>query len=306
MATTNSESLTELERRAETTRAELAQTVDALHSRVSPSALKADVRSYVRDNPLQAAALAVGVAYPIWRLIGSIPAPVLLIGAGLAMSHRSGAGTVQAYGDGYSNRANGSSGMIADLKEKASGIASEISGKAQETMENVRSMASEKTSIASHTISDTYQNAREAAAERAQQVADQVSETYARTRDTMADMIERHPMLVGGVAFAVGSILAAAVPVSRQESRLMGETSGDMRRRATDVAMQGLREAGTAAKQVYQAAAEEIRNEGLTPETARHTARAAVDRAREVAEHTASAVTQPGGSSGRSSNNPRT
>jgi len=79
-----SDSLSELERRAETTRAELAQTVDALHSRVSPGAIKADIRSYVRDNPLQAAAIAVGAVYPLWRMIGAMPAPVLLIGAGLA------------------------------------------------------------------------------------------------------------------------------------------------------------------------------------------------------------------------------
>ena len=44
MATTNNESLSELERRSERTRAELAQTVDALHNRVSPSALKADIK----------------------------------------------------------------------------------------------------------------------------------------------------------------------------------------------------------------------------------------------------------------------
>lgn len=299
MATTNSESLTELERRAETTRAELAQTVDALHSRVSPSALKADVRSYVRDNPLQAAAVAVGVAYPVWRLLANMPAPVLLIGAGLAMSRRGGR---SGYGTAYESQTNGD-GMMATLKEKASGIAGEISGKAQETMESVRSMAFEKTSSASETISDTYANARDAAAERAQQVADQVSETYARTRDTVTDMIERHPMLAGGVAFAVGSIIAAAVPVSRQEGRLMGGTSEEMRRRAADVAIQGLREAGTAARQVYQTAAEEMRNEGLTPEVARHTARAAVERAREAVEHTASAVSQPDGSA---SNNSRT
>ena len=40
----HTESLSELERRAESTRAELAQTVDALHNRVSPSALKADMK----------------------------------------------------------------------------------------------------------------------------------------------------------------------------------------------------------------------------------------------------------------------
>jgi len=45
MAISSNDSLSELERRSEATRAELAQTVDALHSRVSPAAIKADVKS---------------------------------------------------------------------------------------------------------------------------------------------------------------------------------------------------------------------------------------------------------------------
>ena len=99
MANTNAETFTELERQAESRRAELAQTVDELHNRVSPGAIKADVRNYARDrmqmmeerlreNPLQTVALRTGIAYPLWRIIGRIPAPVLLIGAGLALSRR--------------------------------------------------------------------------------------------------------------------------------------------------------------------------------------------------------------------------
>ena len=113
MPNTSGETLTELERQAESRRAELAQTVDELHNRVSPGAIKADVRNYardrlrlveerMRDNPLQAVAIAVGIAYPLWRLIGRIPAPVLLIGAGLALSRRGrseGYGARGLYGD---------------------------------------------------------------------------------------------------------------------------------------------------------------------------------------------------------------
>ncbi len=305
MATTNSESLTELERRAESTRAELAQTVDALHSRVSPSALKADVRSYVRENPLQAAALAVGVAYPVWRLIGSIPAPVLLIGAGLAMSRRNGgSGHGASYGNGHVTGSMAGGGMMASLKEKASDLGSAIAEKAQDTIDNVRNVASDTATQASGRLSDTYHSSRDAAAETAHQVADQVTDTYARTRDNLADMIERHPLLVGGVAFAVGSLVASAVPVSRQESRLMGESADDVKRRAGDLALQGLSEARSAAQHVYETAAEEVRTEGLTPEAARHTARVAMESAREAVEQTASAAQQPGGRSGRSSRNP--
>jgi hypothetical protein len=36
-----------------------------------------------RENPLQAAAIGVGVAYPLLRIARSIPAPVLMVGTGL-------------------------------------------------------------------------------------------------------------------------------------------------------------------------------------------------------------------------------
>ena len=110
-------------------------------------------------------------------------------------------------------------------------------------MESVRSMAADTASRTSDTLSSTLESGKQAATETMQQVTDQASETYARATRQLADMIERHPLLVGGVAFAVGSIIAAAVPVSRQESRLMGEAAEDVRRRSQDLAMQGFRQA---------------------------------------------------------------
>jgi hypothetical protein len=98
-------SLNELKRDAEKSRANLTVTVDQLRSkmsdtvdeirqRISPDAIKAGAGDYfrsrgeqlmakARDNPLQAAAIGVGLAYPIMRMMRSIPAPVLMIGTGL-------------------------------------------------------------------------------------------------------------------------------------------------------------------------------------------------------------------------------
>lgn len=285
MASRNHESLSELERRSEQTRAELAQTVDALHSRVSPGAIKADVKAYVRDNPLQAAAIAVGAAYPVWRLMGAMPAPILLIGAGLAMARR---GTASASWSGSRATGNGTADMMSSLKEKASGLTAQVSEAAHDTMDSLRSTVSDTAGRTAETLSGTYEATRQVAADTLHQVSDRASQRYARTSEQVSDMIERHPLLVGGVAFAVGSIVAAAVPVTRPESRIMGETAEDLRRRSQDLAMQGLRQAKDVAQQVYETAAEEVRNEGLTPEAARRTARSAVDSARSAMERSTS------------------
>jgi Protein of unknown function (DUF3618) len=70
----------ELEREAEHTRADLADTVDKLHNRVSPQAIKEEVKAYAREasydlihnlerRARQTVAVTAGLAYPVWRLL---------------------------------------------------------------------------------------------------------------------------------------------------------------------------------------------------------------------------------------------
>ena len=105
-------SVDELRRDAEVTRAHLTGTVEELRSQltdtanhvreaVAPATIKRQVTEYVREsgdnllhslqrrareNPLQAVAVGAGLAYPLFNLMRAIPAPLLLIGAGLALS----------------------------------------------------------------------------------------------------------------------------------------------------------------------------------------------------------------------------
>jgi len=217
MATSNHESLSELERRSEQTRAELAQTVDALHSRVSPGAIKADVKAYVRDNPLQAAAIAVGAAYPVWRMIGAMPAPILLIGAGLAMARR---GTASPSWSGSRATGNGTGDMMSSLKEKASGLTAQVSEAAHDTMDSLRSTVSDTAGRTAETLSGTYEATRQVAADTLHQVSDRATEGYARASEQFSDMIERHPLLVGGVAsrWAASSPPPCRSPARKAES----------------------------------------------------------------------------------------
>ena len=300
MAATHTHSLPELERQAEATRAELAQTVDALTSRVSPYAIKADMRNYARntgqhmldrietqfrENPLQAVAVAAGLAYPLWRMLGRMPAPLLLIGAGLAISSRKGRTHSHRYEDEY--ELGGSGGLkaaaadtVTDLKEKATDLGSQAAAKAHDAVEAVRNAASDTVARASNVLSETYESGRE----RSAHVSDQVTEGYARAVDNARDVVERHPVLVGGIAFAVGSLVASAVPLSRQENRVLGESSDELKRRTKDVAAEGLDHAKTAAQDIYENAKTEFGEDGLTPDSARRTARAAVDTARDAVE----------------------
>jgi hypothetical protein len=292
MSDTSPETLTELERQAEFRRAEFAQTVDELHNRTSPGAIKADVRNYargrmqileerMRENPLQAMAIATVIAYPLWRVIGRIPAPVLLMGAGVALSRR-------GHSDGYgaeAKRYDGSPGRRG-VTEKLSDAASGIADKASDTLEDVRGMASEKVASLSGALSGGYQSGREAAAGAATQIED----TYNRARDNVIDLLDRYPMLTGVVAFAAGSLLASSLPVTSQEKRLLGNVSDDVRRRTQDLAAEGFDQAKVAARQIYDETASQVREQGLTPSVAANTVQNTVETAREAVERTKEAA----------------
>ena len=145
------QSLSELERQTENSRADLIHTVDQLHNRVSPRAIKEEMRLYAREagqdfshdlerrareNPLQTVAVAAGLAYPAWRLIANIPAPILLIGAGVAFNQvgarsrkgRSGnqaSAQLTSAGRAAQDASPKVAGSFGSIKEKASAAAAE-------------------------------------------------------------------------------------------------------------------------------------------------------------------------------------
>ena len=72
----------------------MSDTVTDFRERASPDAMKAEIGDYfrtradalmdrARENPLQTAAIGIGVGYPLLKIARSIPAPILMVGAGL-------------------------------------------------------------------------------------------------------------------------------------------------------------------------------------------------------------------------------
>jgi hypothetical protein len=74
-----------------------------------------------------------------------------------------------------------------------------------------------------------------------------------RAQDSLSNSMEQHPMVVGGVGLLIGALIAAAIPTSRAENRLWGDTSDDLKDRVRDVVSHGYETAKTAAEDVYQA-----------------------------------------------------
>jgi ElaB/YqjD/DUF883 family membrane-anchored ribosome-binding protein len=108
------QSVEELRRESERSRAELAATVDQLKERISDTAenirhkvsaqhIKSEVSDFIShktqswvdalkqqamEHPMQAIAAGTAVAVPVLRLARGFPLPLLMIGAGLALTSR--------------------------------------------------------------------------------------------------------------------------------------------------------------------------------------------------------------------------
>ena len=292
-------SLSRLERESEQTRADLTLTVDELRTRISPVALKKEVKDYARqtkeeffdsverrarENPLQAVAIAAGLAYPVWRLVRSIPAPILLIGAGLALA-RPGHRTQQ----GKAHEATAKSGLLEQVREKVFDATDAVKEKARQasdavqqaaghTVEQISGTAERLQSAVSSGVdsvrsgvgdaasgtSDALRNAGENTTAVLSSARVQAGEVTRRAQDSLTDAIERHPIVVGGIGLFIGGLIAAALPTSRAENRLLGDTSDGLKNRARDLVAEGYETAKAAAGNVYEAGREAAEEQGLS------------------------------------------
>jgi hypothetical protein len=181
MAQTETRSVQELKREAEQTRAGLTQTVEQLRSsmtetaqdireRVSPAAIKAEVSNYIRSrgeqllddmtaaarkNPLQAVAVGASIGYPLLRLARSIPAPVLMLGAGLFLAGtKTGRDATQKASD-----------AAMDLSEEAMKRGREFGDQLQDSASAAKAYASEKLGDLSDSVTNTADRVNRAAGE---------------------------------------------------------------------------------------------------------------------------------------------
>ena len=138
-------SIDDIAREAERARANFADTVEQIKTkvgetatdvreRIQPEAIKRDVGNYVRSrgeelienvtdaarkNPLQAAAVGLSVAYPLLRIARTVPLPIWMVGAGLYLvGSKSGQAAAQKVTEAASDFAVRASERAGELKDE--------------------------------------------------------------------------------------------------------------------------------------------------------------------------------------------
>jgi hypothetical protein len=325
-------SVDDLRRESERNRAELAVTVaklkeclastaDDIRQRASPQHIKSEVADYVGrqaqswidsikeraiQHPLQAVAAGTVVAVPLLRLARGIPPPVLIIAAGLALTSKPVRERVGEATAPVRDKAGELLEEVRDAQQKVMqatssarqavetrmGETQNAAGEIAESLQDHASQAyetlSEKATRGVNMAHDAMDRLRDAAKQRAGVAEDAVGSTATAAREALGNNVA----LLGGLGAVVGIIIAAALPPTRAEAKILGGSREKLKDAACDAATSSV-EAG---KSVVLSAADAAMQSVAEADLGRHASRmteGAADRLREAADDVVAAALDP-------------
>jgi hypothetical protein len=266
----------------------LSDTTDEIKTTLSPRHLTEEARSYakergeqvvdtIRENvvkhPLQAMAIGAVAAYPLLGLARKVPVPLALIGAGLLLSRKGGGSIGTRLANGKPTNGEG-------------GFSDAIRLTLAETQNSVAAVGTRaKDAIASGAAS-----AASGAASAAADVADRATRAGEQAGDTIARLVQRNPLIIGGVAMAVGGFIAASLPASRMEERAVGEAGAALKRSGRKMTAEAIKSVKARVAAVADDMSAAAHAEGLTPEALDEAVSATADKVRSVAERAVDAA----------------
>ena len=280
-----SSSVKQLSREAEVTRERLAnsvvelnekvsRTIDDVVVRISPSNIKKEVKGYIREesadifesvqrrareNPLQAVAIGAALTYPVWGILKAIPIPILLIGGGIFLSKQN----TSKISDTATEKAKD---LVQSAKESVARKVDVVSSAVQEATQS----ALDRTITTANETVDTVKGATSTAVDdvsaTVSDLADSGVRAASRTRGAVSDLIYENPLVVGGVALAIGAFIAASIPISNAENNLLGEARDSLKDKARNAVSDGIKRTQNAAADIGDRVATAINGEGVSTE----------------------------------------
>ena len=289
MISESGDAVRELSREAEITREgletsvselnkKMSGTIDDLKDRLTPSHIKEEFKGYIReesseilsslqrkahDNPLQAIAIGAAVAYPFWGVLKSIPVPLLLIGGGVWLSRQNNGKLSRAVKEGAGDLAQSVKDAEGSIAANINAVKDTVSDKAQDMLDSATATAHETVRAVKETSADAF----EKASANASDLGKAGAEAANRSKTAIEDLIGKNPLVVGGLALAVGAFIAASIPISEAENRLFGEHSDDVKDSARGAVAEGVERAKDTAAGIVGDIAAAAAREGLSAES---------------------------------------
>lgn len=185
-------------------------------------------------------------------------------------------------------------------RQKAGGIMSQAQRRASDTTRRAKQQLQQKASFLSgrarnmaanfgQQLSRAASSTGEGVKKGSAAVGRQVQQGYQASRDAIVRAADEYPLSVGLGLLAVGALVGLAIPATPPENRMMGRTSDRTLEKAKSKGKELLQRGRRVASATANAAIQEARAQGLTPEAiaekAKTVAREARDAATEAAEH---------------------
>lgn len=246
----------EVEQQIDRTRADLAQTLDALEDKLNPHRLAEIGVEMLNGKLLGGDAVDRGIA-----VIRANPVPVALIGIGAAWLLASSAGL---------GGRSASDDRAAARRQRVAAMASAKTAwdaapsSAQPLGHTGNPMVDEPETTASngwvHQVSDAAQGAMRSVRDSGSAAISRAADYAGDGADVVANQLsggfERHPLLVGAIGVMAGALVAALLPLTRTEAEWVGNTRDQFWRRAEEVGQQAVSRVRDAASQAASRAAD--------------------------------------------------
>lgn len=294
----------EIRSQIERTRREMGETIDEIQERLSYSNISEQVSERVNEALETAKAsvykATVGKAENFMRIVGKemktmgreisktqagktvmknpVPFALIGLGAGILLMNAFGKNKTSRYGNGYDydssaemNRPSMLKSSNGGVKEKLSNTYESLSETTSGAYESVSGLAGRAYDGVTHAAESAYGSVNTAA----HQAYEKAGELKHQAREKYDHYIEENPLAVGAVALAVGAAVGFALPATRYESRVMGETRDNLMQKANhqvkgliqrveETAQETIEKVKTAADETTKTARDEANRQGLT------------------------------------------
>lgn len=250
----------------ERTRIDMDATLKSIEERLTPGELVDQGIDYLRGS---------GAPEFVQNLGGSVkanPLPVALVGIGLAWLMAAGRrpGEVSyssSTGPSLGERAKGMMGRVSEkmgsARDQATGSmqsarerASHLTQSARDSASSLTQSARESASSLTHGARDRASQFTQGARERASNLSQSAQHRYEQARGGVEYLVREQPLALGAIGLAIGALLAAAAPRTREEDRIMGEARDKLADRAAEAGKEQLHKAEQVASSAAGAAKE--------------------------------------------------
>lgn len=246
----------QIEREIEQTRTRMSRDIDELGDRLSPSNLKEEAKSAIR-NAAQGAVSNVGeqarrTGSRLVEVIRENPLPVIAVGAGVTwlLTKRSGS---DISGDRMARYA-----YTGPDRRQSWQHGSGIKGRVGEAVGGMKESVSE----AAGGIAEKAGELASGTQERLGELRGQARRQTRRVKTNLEHVSEENPLLVAVGAAVVGLALGLLVPGTEREDQLMGETRDQLVDRAGETAERVKEAAVEAGREVKETVRAEVQERG--------------------------------------------